>query len=64
MNGITVIMERMFCLRFSNFEATITMDIITRMGIKSARIQIEPGSPAPIGQHETKVFQYGPLTNV
>jgi hypothetical protein len=67
MNRITVITERISCLRFSNFEAAIAADVITRMGtswLTRLGIQIKSGSPAPSGQHETKGFQYRPLTNV
>ena len=59
MNGITVITERISCLRFSNFEAAIAANIITRMGtnwLTRLGIQIMSGSLALSGQHETKGF--------
>jgi hypothetical protein len=57
MNGITVITERISYLRLSNFEEAVTTDIVlTTLGTSRLGIQIESGSPAPIGQNETKIF--------
>jgi hypothetical protein len=54
MDGITVITERISCLQLSSFEEAITMNIYPHEDGGTGRlgIQIESGSPAPIGQHE------------